>query len=63
MISLSLSLSLSLVVQWLRSNKISLNANKTETGPAKWISKCRSHGTMKNIVGNHGWPTRKIFEF
>ena len=30
MISLSLSLSLSLIVQWLRSNKIRLNADKTE---------------------------------
>ena len=31
-------------------------------GPAKWISKWGSHGTLKNIVGHHGWPTRKIFE-
>ena len=21
------------------------------------------HGTLKSIVGHHGWPTRKIFEF
>ena len=33
------------------------------TGPAKCISKWRGHGTLKTIVGHHGWPTRKIFEF
>ena len=26
-------------------------------GPLKNIK------TLKNIVGHHGWPTRKIFEF
>ena len=30
------------------------------TGPAKWISKRRGHGTQKSIVGHHGWQTRKI---
>ena len=33
------------------------------TGPAKCISKWRGHGTLKTIVGHHGWPTRKFFEF
>ena len=33
------------------------------SGPAKWISKWRGHGTLKRDVGDHGWPTRKIFEF
>ena len=33
------------------------------SGPAKWISKCRGQGTLKSIVGHHGWTTRKIFEF
>ena len=33
------------------------------SGPVKWISKWRGHGTLKSIVGHHGWPTRKIFEF
>ena len=33
------------------------------TGPAKWISKWRGHGTLTSIFGHHGWPTRKVFEF
>ena len=40
------------------ASSVSLN-----TGPSKWISKWRVHGTLKSIVGHHGWPTRKMFEF
>ena len=25
--------------------------------------KVKGHGTLKSIPGDHGWPTRKIFEF
>ena len=25
-----------------------------DAGPAKWISKCRRHETLKSIVGHHG---------
>ena len=31
--------------------------------PAKWFLKQRGHGTLKSIVGHHGCPTRKVFEF
>ena len=34
-----------------------------DTGPEEWISKWRGHGTLTSIVGRHGWPTRKIFQF
>ena len=40
------------------ASSVSLN-----TGPSKWISKWKGHGTLKNIASHHGWPTRKIFEF
>ena len=37
--------------------------NVLVSGPAKWILKWRSHGTLQSIVGHHGWQTRKNFEF
>ena len=33
--------------------------NDDGTGPAKWIINCRGQGTLKSIVGHHGWPTRE----
>ena len=32
------------------------------SGPAKWVSKWRGHGTLESIVGHHGWPTKIFFE-
>ena len=46
-----------LIVFWKVGAKVSC------TGPAKWISKWRGHGTLTSIVGYHGWPNRKMLEF
>ena len=45
-----------------RCNSVNNAKGLQIAGLAKWISKWGSHGTLKNIVGHHGWPTRKIFE-
>ena len=29
---------------------------------AKWVSNWRGHGTLKSIVGHHGWLARKTFK-
>ena len=38
-----------------------ITVNQSYSGPAKWISKWRGHGTLKRNVGHHGWLTRKFF--
>ena len=30
------------------------------TEPVRRISKCKGHGTQKNIAGHHDWLTKKI---
>ena len=37
--------------------------NRKETVLPKWISEWSGQRTVKTIVGHHGWPTRKMFEF
>ena len=37
------------------------SSDSKTVGLAKWISKWRGHGTLKSIVGHHGWPTREFF--
>ena len=47
-----------LYVNFLKLCKL-LCFRKEEAGPAKW----KDHGTLKNIVSHHVWPTRKILAF
>ena len=33
-----------------------------KTVQEKWVSNWRGHGTLKSIVGHHGWLARKTFK-